>query len=99
MKYNYVKVDASGATLQTIISGMESNLQNMRTLKNQLLQDFTGAGATGYQAVTDKLQAQLDAYGQTLNSVRGAIVATSGSDGLMNVTDVNQANRFTSIGG
>lgn len=94
MKYNFVQVDASTATLQTIVSQMETNLSNMKTLKRELLTQFEGQGAMGYTEVTDKLERQLDAYDQKLAAIKVAVEDTSGSQGLMALTDKNAGNRF-----
>lgn len=98
MKYDFVAVDTHTATLQNIVHGLETNLQNIQTLKNQLLADFAGAGATGYQSVTDTLNRKMDQYNTTLQGVKAAIAQTAGSDGLMRTTDTNNGNRFLSIG-
>ncbi|WP_331723062.1 WXG100 family type VII secretion target [Nocardia sp. NBC_00511] len=99
MKYDFAAVDIHHATLGAIIANMESNYQNMVTLKSQLLSDFTGSGATGYQTVMDALGRKLDEYHTSMQSVKGAIAQTASSQGLMKVTDVNNGNRFYAIGG
>ncbi|NNH73231.1 hypothetical protein HLB23_25805 [Nocardia uniformis] len=98
MKYNYTAVDASSATLQVIVNGMETNLTNIKTLYGQLMADFSGAGAEGYSTVMTTLQNKMDAYDTTLQQVKNAIATTAASDGLMKITDGNQGNKFLSIG-
>jgi uncharacterized protein YukE len=94
MKFDFGAVDNITGTLGGLIGQMETNLQNMQQLKTQLLQEFQGAGAQGYQEVTENFQRKLDAYNGAMNQVKAAIVETSGSQGLMQATDFNNGNRF-----
>ncbi|GEM31302.1 hypothetical protein NN3_23090 [Nocardia neocaledoniensis NBRC 108232] len=98
MRYDYGEVDTQTMQLQSIVRGMETNLQNINTLKRQLLADFAGAGADGYTEITAKLDANMAQYNATLQQLKAAISTTAGTDGLMRDTDVNQGNRFLSIG-
>jgi uncharacterized protein YukE len=98
MKFDFSAVDEHSATLGTIINSMETNLQNMQALKTQLLAEFSGAGASGYQDVMANFQTKLDAYNGAINNVKSAILETSSSQGLMRITDTNNGNRFMSIG-
>ncbi|MGV9411216.1 hypothetical protein ACWDOP_14970 [Nocardia sp. NPDC003693] len=76
---------------------MEENLQHIQSLKVQLLQEFAGAGATGYQAVSDTLGRQLNEYNATVQSLKNVIATVAGTDGTVRATDVNSGNRFYSI--
>ncbi len=97
MKYNYHAVDTHTITLNGIIKAMEDNLQNIRTLRNNLQADFSGAGAEGYGTIMKQLDDKMTAYGEQLQNVHRAISDTSGSQGFMNLTDKNQGNRFLNI--
>ncbi|MFE9575216.1 WXG100 family type VII secretion target [Nocardia sp. NPDC006044] len=94
MKYNYQMVDTHVVTLQAIVQGMENNLSNITTLRDQLLADFSGVGANGYQEVMAQLNNKMNQYNATLASVKGAIAQAAGTQGLMHVTDQNNGNRF-----
>ncbi|MFB8005974.1 WXG100 family type VII secretion target [Nocardia sp. NPDC056000] len=98
MKYDFHAVDTHHTKLGSIIQGMEDNLIQIDNLKKDLMNSFAGAGATGYETVMAQLDSKTKEYHASLASVRGAIAKVAGSQGLMQVTDTNNGNRFNAIG-
>ncbi|MFC9435294.1 WXG100 family type VII secretion target [Nocardia sp. NPDC057030] len=98
MKYAYAAVDEHGATLQSVLSGMDDNLNNIRTLRNRLLSEFQGLGANGYQEVMQSFDVDIADYQTTLNNVKLAIVQAAGTQGIMHTTDQANGNRFLAGG-
>ncbi|GAB2693870.1 WXG100 family type VII secretion target [Nocardia thraciensis] len=96
MKYDFNGVDYQAGQLGGILGAMEDNLASLRTLKNDLMTKFQGAGATGYEDVMNDLQTKMDQYGGSLNSVKSAINSVAGSGGLMKETDTSNGKMFYS---
>ncbi|MEV6280160.1 WXG100 family type VII secretion target [Nocardia sp. NPDC051832] len=96
VKYNFVAIEASGARLQVIVNGMQSNSANIHQLKTELLASadaFTGQAAEAYNEIASRLDTQLRQYDETLARLRSAIVDAGK---LMEVTDTNNRNLFFS---
>ncbi|WP_280453733.1 WXG100 family type VII secretion target [Nocardia brasiliensis] len=91
MKYGHGEIDSQVAVLQTVLSEMEANASSIRANRDQLMADFLGASADGYQTVMAKLDKDLAAYQATLGNLRLAIQNAS-SD--MHATDVGLGARF-----
>ncbi|MFI6368346.1 hypothetical protein ACIBG0_37115 [Nocardia sp. NPDC050630] len=70
---------------------MTANREGLEQLARQLLQDFVGAGATGYEDIVRELNTRLTNYENNLSRLNGAIVAAKD---YTHATDVAQGNRF-----
>ncbi|MBF6175639.1 hypothetical protein [Nocardia blacklockiae] len=94
MLFNFSAVDEHSTTMQGVLQAMDDNVQHIVQLKQQLLTEFQGAGASGYKEVTDALDKRLSEYNTSLGGLRAAIMKAAGSQGIMHQTDTNNGNRF-----
>lgn len=97
IKIDFHAVDAHTSSLQNTLNAMNQNSEHVKALRNSLLTDYHGAAAQAFDQVGKELDAKLADYETALGNVRRQIDQTSGSDGLMRVTDTNNGNRFLSI--
>ncbi|MDO3648204.1 hypothetical protein [Nocardia mangyaensis] len=99
MTYNYHAVDTSTLTFQQIVGAIEENNQSLVSLENGLKGSFTGEAAeNGWHPQIDLLLRKIGAYNAALQSLKTAILTTSGAQGLMNTTDKDAGSRFLAIG-
>ncbi|MGF6887638.1 uncharacterized protein YukE [Nocardia sp. GAS34] len=97
MKFDFTAVDEHTATLRQLVTSMETNLANMQSLKNELLSEFQGAGAHGYETTFHAFQQKLDSYNTAIHQLEVAVGDVAGSQGQMSATDRSNANRFLAI--
>ncbi|WP_282784805.1 MULTISPECIES: hypothetical protein [unclassified Nocardia] len=98
MKYNFTAVDGATAQIGGMISAMEQNLANLRSLKANLESITAGDMSTAASSIWTKFNTDMQNYESTMRSVARAISTTSGSSGDMRNVDIAQGNRFLSIG-
>lgn len=97
MKYDFHAVDTHTTNLDGLIKAMDENTRNIDQLAKSLKSEFMGAGAEGYDHITNTLTRKLDDYKQSMQNLHNAISTTSGYGGLMNQTDKHNGNRFLNI--
>ncbi|MFE4459537.1 WXG100 family type VII secretion target [Nocardia tengchongensis] len=97
IKIDFHAVDAHTSSLANTLNAMQENSNHIRTLRQSLLTDYSGAAAQAFDQVGKQLDARLSDYEAALGNVRRQIDATSGSDGLMRITDTNNGNKFLSL--
>jgi uncharacterized protein YukE len=95
LSFNFGEVDAHGQKLSTIVSDMQNSLQALQKLSGELDAVFQGTAGSMYQETAGAFNKQLASYQSALGAVQNAVMTTSGSQGLMQVTDQNNGKLFS----
>ncbi|WP_406231647.1 hypothetical protein [Nocardia sp. NBC_01009] len=95
--FNYIEAGHSTDRVSTIVNNMKTNIEEIKRLRDKLLQEFEGAGAKDYQWLTDGLNTRLGNYEASLNKLNGKIIQTSTKGGDMDVVDGQIAGGFRSV--
>lgn len=91
IKFNFEAISEHTSTLHTIIDAMEQNCAHIASVRDNLLNTFQGAGASGYEDVMRTLNGKLTDYNTSLATLKASIVNASD---LMNITDTHAGNSF-----
>lgn len=95
MLFKFGEVDTQTSALHSVLNDMDNNIAAIDAAKAQLLVDFQGAGATGYEEVMAKLNRSLLEYKFTLTRTRAAIVQAATTGGEVYQTDQLVGSWFT----
>ncbi|WP_328391726.1 WXG100 family type VII secretion target [Nocardia sp. NBC_00416] len=94
---NYEQIYDTTARVKAVLSGMTDNIADLRTMKQQLLDEFKGSGAGGFQTVADELEKRLDSYEASLTGLNGKVIEVATKGGRFDVEDGNIANKFMGL--
>ncbi|WP_019930940.1 hypothetical protein [Nocardia sp. BMG111209] len=97
MKFDFNEVDIHTTTMNQLVSSMETNAHQIEAIRNELMQEFAGAGATGYEDIMARLKRDNDSYITTLANLKTSIQSVGGTQGLVHSTDTANGNMFLAI--
>ncbi|MGW4070663.1 WXG100 family type VII secretion target [Nocardia grenadensis] len=94
---NYAQVEDATVRVKSVLVGMTDNLDQLRSLKDMLLQEFVGSGASGYETVARELERRLNSYEGSLAGLNGKVIDVATKDGIFDAEDKRIAGKFTRI--
>jgi uncharacterized protein YukE len=97
MKFNFSEVDVHMATLGQVVQAMIENLSQIKTAEAELMTEFQGSGATGYEQIMAQLKTDADNYNTTLGNLNAAIKTVAGTQGLVHDGDIANGKMFMAI--
>ncbi|MCX0273816.1 WXG100 family type VII secretion target [Nocardia zapadnayensis] len=91
---NKAEIETALTQVKSVVSGMETNLQTLKGLKDMLLTQFKGDGADSYEGVAMQLESRLNAYQSSINSLDQA---TNHAATLIGDADKQVAGMFRNL--
>lgn len=71
--YDYQSLEQGVDDIKNIVSNIESEIENLGSQAQQVMQNWTAAGSQGYQSDLNAIKGDLDNIDQSLNSLAKSI--------------------------
>ncbi|MGW5388333.1 WXG100 family type VII secretion target [Nocardia sp. NPDC003963] len=91
---NKGEIEAALGQVRGVVGGMQENLQSLQGLKQMLLEEFKGSGASGYESVANQLESRVNSYAASLGDLNKA---TDHAASLIGDADTRVAAMFQNL--
>ncbi|WP_328404156.1 hypothetical protein [Nocardia sp. NBC_00403] len=97
IEFHWARISGETDKMTKLTKEMEENTANLKKFGDQLLEEYRGSGATGFEALTSDFNQKIATYQQNVIDLNAKVQANAASGGTMQNLDVKQGNRFRNM--